>query len=494
MTVSFACPECRRVLRLSQAPAAGKKVKCPGCGEVFAPDVASESPATAVQKKPAIKVAPAEVEEEDDDDRPAKSGVTTRPKPRRPRDDDDEDDDRPRRKSVKKPAKAGGAMLLLLLLGGGAVLLLLGGGAITAFVWPGFLRGGGSADNNNPMTFLPAGANMAIGGDVATLRSRGALDKLLESMKKAAKDAGEMDDFMGFEQILKTDADRLLVFANTQDIDKDRNKTAKTVMVILTRAPYDRARMKNLCGVEAEITVPGGTAFRCKASPKTGKPSYMAFAGSKMIVAYNGTEPEFVALLASVKNPAQAPALTELMRNVETGAGWLALSFDQKLRDELARNEAEMRRKSPAGAEIFAKARQGKGLTVRIDWTEGGAPGGAMPPPGGNAGAPKGIKLEASLVCSNDQDAKVVVDQVKATWDKEVKPLLALLAFMPAKDKQTQQLLNVAKEVGNTFAVQQQGPIATASIVAPDSAVELLQNPNLGAGVLVPGGGGRPKR
>ncbi len=56
--ISFTCPNCAKVLRSSSRPPAGKKIKCPACGEAFFPELDDddeEVAATAIQSKPSAK-------------------------------------------------------------------------------------------------------------------------------------------------------------------------------------------------------------------------------------------------------------------------------------------------------------------------------------------------------------------------------------------------------------------------------------------------------
>lgn len=108
--IQINCPECRKALRASPA-AAGKKLKCPGCGTIIsvpagepAPSPVAALPKTATKTDPKPPPLP---RVQDDEDEPfplvrrEDDGFTDeRPlqKRRRDRDDDEDDDDRPRRR------------------------------------------------------------------------------------------------------------------------------------------------------------------------------------------------------------------------------------------------------------------------------------------------------------------------------------------------------------------------------------------------------------
>lgn len=111
----FSCPHCDKVLKTSTPPAPGKRIRCPGCGEVFAPELDdSEDEATAFQERPAVK-----------------GKATVRPR-------DEEEDESPR---TRKKEAAGVNMMVYVALGllGVGGLLSCGCLGVTAFAWPGFM-------------------------------------------------------------------------------------------------------------------------------------------------------------------------------------------------------------------------------------------------------------------------------------------------------------------------------------------------------------------
>jgi hypothetical protein len=168
MPIDVQCDDCGKKLRLRD-DLAGKRIKCPGCGEPLTvtaalEEIEDEPPPrkTAVRSadaRPAIKrsrdddederPAPKRRRDEDDeeDERPAakrrRDDEEDDERPaRRRRDDDDEDeeDDRPRKKKGKKK-KGGGSMVPIIIGIVAAVLLLLGGGVALLFL----IRPGGGA-------------------------------------------------------------------------------------------------------------------------------------------------------------------------------------------------------------------------------------------------------------------------------------------------------------------------------------------------------------
>src|SRR4051812_35121250 len=109
MTV-LTCPDCGKKLRLKAEIAPGKRIKCPGCETMFAPDEDEEP-------------------EEPEPKRPVKATVAREP------DDEDERERRPARRKRPRRIAAGKGKNLPLLVGLiflGCVLLL--GGLVAAFL------------------------------------------------------------------------------------------------------------------------------------------------------------------------------------------------------------------------------------------------------------------------------------------------------------------------------------------------------------------------
>jgi hypothetical protein len=177
MPVAVACP-CGAKLRVPDA-AAGKRVKCPKCGNPVAvpaaeaeyeevddeptpPPVAKKKPRPVDDDEPTPakrptaakrKAEPVEVNEavdDDDDDTPKK---------KRRRDDDDEDDDTPKKKGKKGKGKKGkkeeakSNLPLILGIGGGVFVLLAVIGIVVGVMMSG---GGGSAKGTNQTPTQPA--------------------------------------------------------------------------------------------------------------------------------------------------------------------------------------------------------------------------------------------------------------------------------------------------------------------------------------------------
>ena len=116
MPSTLTCPSCNATLRPKTPVAAGTRIKCPKCTNVFAvPDEEDEAPVTPVRRpKPAAR------REEPEEEVPEEGEIL---------DDEPEDDEleeeRPRKKKKKRPKPKKGVPLWVWLTGGGGVFLLL---------------------------------------------------------------------------------------------------------------------------------------------------------------------------------------------------------------------------------------------------------------------------------------------------------------------------------------------------------------------------------
>jgi hypothetical protein len=236
-TDTITCPNCDTALRSATAFPVGKKVKCPKCATIFVVPGGDEEAADGVRSRvrpaaPGRKAPPRDdpddapdadeevvvrrrpgkrrpADEEDEEEQVTARKPARRPRaaeededfddeddrPRRRRgrgeDEDEEEDDRPRRR--KKAQKGRGKSLVLILSIGGGVLLL-GLFALGAWVWPGFLKSGGSSggpavpagatftDGKDMLVFLPTSSKKVMGVDIAALRKETLVANNLERM------------------------------------------------------------------------------------------------------------------------------------------------------------------------------------------------------------------------------------------------------------------------------------------------------------------------
>jgi phage FluMu protein Com len=128
------CPSCEATLRPKVPLAAGTRIKCPKCMNVFTvPDAEEEAPAprprpTGVKSKPAPK-------REEPEEEVAEEGEILDDEP----EDEEPEEDRPRRKKKKKkPSKKKGTPLWVWLTAGAGVFLLLCCAGCAGFIWYGY--------------------------------------------------------------------------------------------------------------------------------------------------------------------------------------------------------------------------------------------------------------------------------------------------------------------------------------------------------------------
>jgi ribosomal protein S27E len=126
-TEIITCPSCSTTLRPKVPVAAGTRIKCPKCTNVFTvPDDASSASQPAALKPKAQREEPDDREEitEELDDQPT---------------DDELEDDRPaRKKKKKKPSKKKGTPLWVWLTAGAGVFLLLCCAGCGGVIWYGY--------------------------------------------------------------------------------------------------------------------------------------------------------------------------------------------------------------------------------------------------------------------------------------------------------------------------------------------------------------------
>jgi predicted Zn finger-like uncharacterized protein len=129
MPLSAQCSHCQASLKLADH-LAGKRVKCPKCGQVFlaAAEVAALKSATTASKKEGIAKGPPPLVSAGK--RTASLADDSRPRSKKRRDEDSEDDARPAR-SKRKRQQAGSNHMLLAVASGGGVLVV---GIIVLFI------------------------------------------------------------------------------------------------------------------------------------------------------------------------------------------------------------------------------------------------------------------------------------------------------------------------------------------------------------------------
>jgi hypothetical protein len=452
--ISFTCPNCAKVLRSSTRPPAGKKVKCPACGEPFVPELdEEEAEATAIQSKPGSKAKAAPRDDDDEDAKPRSKknradddddGDDEKPRGKKKRaDEDEEEDDRPvKKKKAKK--KSGSGMLLmvggLVVLGGGALLscALCGVGA---FVWPGFL----TSKKSNLEAFVPPDANLVMGGNPKMLKTKAAeLEKIIRLQGMQQKNANEELEFSNSEQVL--------MFGNT------RNLMGNQFTIVCVASQADIDKLKRNPGIGAPQTLGGhNNVHKVTDQGRMNGVSYdyVAFTSNNIVVMSNGDQQSFIATLDRGKKPAQPNAALDLSRSVDRSHFWIAMTLDANMRDDLKRGMGQKGPMMPAAIGNAIPAVDGiKGVTVTIDIADN-----------------QDIKIAANVPCNNADDATKVKVAAEDGWN-QVKALLQLgLAFQqPGQEKVPQAFV---KDLTSIEFVTQ-GSTATAKMKLTSQAIQEL--------------------
>jgi hypothetical protein len=454
-SISFTCPNCAKVLRASARPPAGKKIKCPACGEAFVPELdAEDEEATRIQAKPGAKTKPAPSRtKDDDDDRPrSKRGRAdedddaddddNRPQKKSRRDEDDDDDDLPLKKKKKAKKKSGSMMLMV---GGGVAL---GGVALLSCV----LCGVGAyfwfskSNNSEMLAFVAPDANLLIGGRPKELKTKFA--PFNDMFAQIGGPAGGQNDFPEMMDLLKN-SEQFLVFVNTNDFGK------KTMGVIRGEAA-DIDRLKRSNKLEAAKTVGGHTFQRIKNQGFGGGGNdFVAFLDNRLVVIGDVSEDTMVATLnRGKKEPAKSAAI-DLSHSVDKSPVWMAMTFDGAARGKLreAFNEAG---KLSVGMKAAAPAVDGaKGMTLTVDVTPG-----------------NDIKLALSMMCKNGDDAAKVKKGAEEGW------VLAKAGLAQAQQQVGAMMpfMNSLVKDLNSTAFSTQGDSAIATVTFSNATVQEVAN------------------
>jgi hypothetical protein len=183
MAITITCSGCEKKLRMSKRPEAGKKVKCPSCGEAFLPEVEDEAEPTAIQAKPRAGASARRRDQEEE--APVRKHV---------RDEEDEADDEPRARKKPRKQKSGSRAIVFALLGTGVALVALSccGVGVTGFVWPGFFLRKPDEDKLLSKYLIP-GADLVMGVHAKGLRDTGNFDMVINGLNKAQPQALPQD-------------------------------------------------------------------------------------------------------------------------------------------------------------------------------------------------------------------------------------------------------------------------------------------------------------
>jgi hypothetical protein len=449
---SFACPKCKKVLKSSAPIAPGKKVKCPGCANVFAPQTEDEK--TAIQAgKPAApprKASPppddrprSRPDLDDDDDAPRQTARKARARMDDDEDEDEEDEDeRPARRKGK--SKGGNKNLVLILGGVGALVLLL---VILLFVWPGFLTSGGGGPvakvgKNapagaalDPLAFVPDNCDMVIGANLGVMRANPAAMLQLEEMLKQNKD------------LTPAQADLLKSAERGIMAIEGNGPNAKLVLAFNTVQAMDPAKVRE--------------AFNA-APAEAGKPYHRIAAGNgrellalpdaRTVVVGTMPEPDFVKVLeAKGKLP---PEMQAQVAALDQKTAWGVFNLQGLLKDK--QKEINGLAALPNGAAAVPAIKAAKSLSFAMD-------------------AGNDARLQIEIACANDQDAAKLETFANNLWETQAKPMLGMAPLMLGNQPGVEGVKLLVNDVSQTFKITRQGAQLSASLAITQQTMKELE-------------------
>jgi phage FluMu protein Com len=487
MPTTFACPECQRVLRTAAPLPAGKKIKCPKCGAVFAVPDEEERTATAIRSKNS-PLPPRRRPVEDEED----LAEAPRPARRRPVDDDEElprsrmaDDDadedfeeRPRRRKKKK-AKSSSVGLIVALAATAGVLLAAFG--VTAFIWPGFLRGGSLPDgsgNENLLAFAPANANFAAGANMAAVQQNN--PQMQQQLNQARMLLQMQGAPPGLIDVLQ-ETDRIVVAGYITV-----GPAPTFIAAAVTKTPYDKEKAKKWFGASKEKRVQGKTVFEL-ASPRPGSPPMLlGLANNRVLVVSSLPEQEFGLLLNSGgANPKVLPELLAQVSKVEKSAAWAVFTLDPAMQQQLQMAAMmvppDQLKSMPELGPLLGAVGKAKGFSMSADYL-----------------ADKGQRFAIGMTCGSDQDAEQARRAVEDLWTKRAKPFvdMAQLAMAMQGGGAGPAVNLLFNDLRKSFKAQAQGATVTVQVeISGKTAQELEKLQQQMGAAFGPGGfgpGGMP--
>jgi hypothetical protein len=497
--VTFACPECGKVLRSAKPIPAGKKITCPTCTAVFPMPEPDDEDTAAVSEKPRRPAAAPARDDDDEDEEP-------RPR-RRARDDDEDDDDRPRRKKARPKSKgrasSGGRLGLLIGIGVVLLLLLAGGGIASYFIWfHGINRGSG---NEDPLAFIPSGSEVVVGVDYATILGDPSLGAQFE---KSLREQGQSGDlFNNVKQ--ETGLEFKELFAQTlvaSNLDTLNNPAfmggagrggpggqppappvggpfgrggpggaapARNAVTLIARSsrPFDQKKIVKSCKDAKHNKAHGKSYYEVN----EGEFRTLFMPSNRTLVLSSLSATELDALFTSDgTTPSVSADTLALVRGVDKTTFWAAIPFEGKTRaqvDEFLQNP--LMKGQPALDAIG----RGKGAAI---W--------------GTLEADQ-VKIGANLVCADAAAAGQLAQGAEKAWNEQkgqLKGLMALLGLqMPKTVKVVGELMDSLKFTADGTLAKASAGTSRANLTAAIEEVQAQQGAQPGGG-FGPGRGGPP--
>ena len=453
------CPECGKALKTANPIAPGKKVRCPGCKEIFTMPAAKAASSTAVRTKSAPP--PPRPSVDDDDDLP-------RPKRKRRDEEDDElddedEDDRPRKKKKKKKKAAGVNWALV---GGGAGALVLVLILVLGFVWPGFFVGGGGGGpvlaagtgQENLLAFLPKDSLIFVGLD-ATKNAE--LSKALQEglFKKIQDQMNQMPGAGGMPPAAAAGLDETLRDAQKAVMGfSPKAPTPVMAAAISTSKPVDARVLAKAFGADkAPMKQHGSKAyFHLPDAPPGGPPVLLGIPNNRTVVIAAMPEEDFKGILDSDGQQVQLSAEAKaLIASVDKNYFWGAVVVAGDLAQGVQMIDA---RTMPAElAPAVGAFKNLKGMTFSGEETP-----------------LKEQKISIALTCANDAESVVVCNAFQSLWQKKGRPMLAMVGMM-AMQPGNEGLGDLVNDVTKSLKFENKGAIAHGSVSVREQTMKKME-------------------
>jgi len=448
-SISFTCPHCDKLLRTSSRPAAGKKIKCPACGDAFVPTFEDEEEGAAIQEKPKpktpVKASSTSVSEK----KPRRDEVEhSQKKAKRTvddQDDDDADDDQPAKKSKKGKKKAGGSKTVLLFaLAGGGVFLLLGACIIGAFVWPGFLNSNQKLaqagppkekavvilDSNSIGEFVSPQSSFLIGANTKSLREKNQLDAIVKNLEGRSPPNQKMPPEL---LELFRNSDRILVSSALHQGRKDQ------FVAVLAPTPDVIAKLKSMPQIGPEEMLAGKYRIHRSTADSVSVPKLFVFPGDRSVLLSDLNDDEILQILDPVYNKQLKPCpAAGLSKAVEQSHLWGAWAFDDEAR-LLFNDPGDLGKQAPDLQKMIPVLQQAKGSTLAANFENGK------------------WSIRINVECANNNDAKTLKDGADSTRASLTKMLELLVAFGQAPPSAVKDLNSIqiqSAEATTTLSAQ----------------------------------------
>ncbi len=438
------CPSCQSNLRSATPIPAGKKVKCPKCGEAFVVPPPQEQAEEILEFDDAPAASPPAYRSGRSP--AARDNLAARPRPRpvpsppldtSPTDDLDFGEEFTPKK--KKPVNNNPQVILL----AGAELLQIALLIGVIYLISSLEGGGGRGSTSSEMlAFAPPDSDMLIGINVNELLSNSrfklASDKLLQ--QEEAKKALGMFQSAGVK--VPDDIEAILVASKWSENDSD-------VIVIKLTTPMDEGKLLSSFASKTEKKAGGVTFYRIKPTSNDSELS-LYFASDKLVVLTPAKDGKAAAIFESHgQSPELAPELTELLDQIGSPHMWMTMRVDPKQAQENLANV-----NTQAGGKAVSIAKENvKAIGI---W-------GSM--------SNDEIQLHLGVHVTSSSKASEAATEANSTWEKEKEKLRTNLQFFTA-------LMSIkpddVKAVFDSVRISSSGAIFLVEAKIPPGITELL--------------------